>query len=117
MGGESGESVAGEGNEEMAMGGVTVGNRTGMVGTGAESKADDARFKGEEMAMGGVMVGDQTVMGSTGAEHEAAQSVLMTGTWRRTGTGVRGDASWSRDGRVSGAGRRRRAARCVEMGL
>ena len=48
MGGESGESVAGEGNEEMAMGGVTVGNRTGMVGTGAESKADDARFKGEE---------------------------------------------------------------------
>ena len=41
MGGESGESVAGEGNEEMAMGGVTVGNRTGMVGTGAESQAAD----------------------------------------------------------------------------
>ena len=57
--GESGESVAGEGNEEMAMGGVTVGNRTGMVGTGADSQA--------EMAMGGVMVGDQTVMGSTGS--------------------------------------------------
>lgn len=36
---ESGESVAGEGNEEMAMGGVTVGNRTDMVGTGAESQA------------------------------------------------------------------------------
>ena len=31
------------------MGGVTVGNRTGMVGTGAESQAADARFKGEEM--------------------------------------------------------------------
>ncbi len=30
--------MAGEGNEEMARGGVTVGNRTGMVGTGAESK-------------------------------------------------------------------------------
>ena len=105
--------MAGEGNEEMAMGGVTVGNRTGMVGTGAESQAADARFKGEEMAMGGVMVGDQTVMGSTGAEHEAARSFLMTGIGG-TGTGVRGDASWSRDGRVSGAGRRRRAARCVE---
>ena len=51
--------MAGEGNEEMAMGGVTVGNRTGMVGTGADSQA--------EMAMGGVMVGDQTVMGSTGS--------------------------------------------------
>ena len=63
--------------------------------------------------MGGVMVGDQTVMGSTGAEHEAARSFLMTGIGG-TGTGVRGDASWSRDGRVSGAGRRRRAARCVE---
>ena len=33
--------MAGEGNEEMAMGGVTVGNRTGMVGTGAESQAAD----------------------------------------------------------------------------
>jgi hypothetical protein len=32
------ESVAGEGNEQMAMGGVTVGNWTGMVGTGAESR-------------------------------------------------------------------------------
>ena len=41
MGRRSGESVAGEGNEEMAMGGVTVGNRTGMVGTGAESQAAD----------------------------------------------------------------------------
>ena len=39
--------MAGEGNEEMAMGGVTVGNRTGMVGTAAESKESDARFKGE----------------------------------------------------------------------
>jgi hypothetical protein len=108
--------VVGDGNEEMAMGGVTVGNRTGMVGTDAESQAADALFKGEEMVMGGVMVGDQTVMGSTGAEHETARSFLMTGTGR-TGTGVRGDASWSWDGRVSGAGRRRRAARCVEMGL
>ena len=62
------------------MGGVTVGNRTGMVGTVAESQAADARFKGEEMAMGGVMVGDQTVMGSTGAEHEAVRSVEMTQT-------------------------------------
>ena len=79
--------MAGEGNEEMAMGGVTVGNRTGMVGTGVESQAADALFKGEEMAMGGVMVGDQTVMGSTDAEHEAARSFLMTGTGR-TGTGV-----------------------------
>jgi hypothetical protein len=33
--------VAGEDNEEMAMGGVTVGNQTGMVGTGAESQAVD----------------------------------------------------------------------------
>ena len=33
--------MAGEGNEEMAMGGVTVGNRTGMVGTGVESQAAD----------------------------------------------------------------------------
>lgn len=33
--------MAGEGNEEMAMGGVTVGNRTDMVGTGAESQAAD----------------------------------------------------------------------------
>jgi hypothetical protein len=62
-----------------------------MVGTGAESQAADARFKGEEMAMGGVMVGDQTVMGSTGAEHEAARSVVMTGTGG-TGTGVRGES-------------------------
>lgn len=53
--------MAGEGNEEMAMGGVTVGNRTGMVGTVAESQAADARFKGEEMAMGGVMVGESVV--------------------------------------------------------
>ena len=30
--------MAGEGNEEMAMGGVTVGNRTGMVGTGVSRK-------------------------------------------------------------------------------
>ena len=33
--------MAGEGNEEMAMGGVTVGNRTDMVGTGVESQAAD----------------------------------------------------------------------------
>ncbi len=31
--------MAGEGNEEMA----TVGNRTGMVGTGAESQAADTQ--------------------------------------------------------------------------
>ena len=71
--------MAGEGNEEMAMGGVTVGNRTDMVGTVAESQAADARFKGEEMAMGGVMVGDQTVMGSTGAEHETCSPVCRDG--------------------------------------
>jgi hypothetical protein len=37
--------VAGEGNEEMAMGGVTVGNRTGMVGTGVESQAADGYIR------------------------------------------------------------------------
>jgi len=72
--------VAGEGNEEMAMGGVTVGNRTGMVGTVAESQAADARFKGEEMAMGGVMVGDQTVMGSTGASSSGWVWRVLRGT-------------------------------------
>ena len=30
--------MAGEGIEQMVMGGVTVGNWTGMVGTGAESQ-------------------------------------------------------------------------------
>lgn len=45
MGRRSGESVAGEGNEEMAMGGVTVGNRTDMVGTGAESQAADGYIR------------------------------------------------------------------------
>ena len=37
--------MAGEGNEEMAMGGVTVGNRTDMVGTGAESQAADGYIR------------------------------------------------------------------------
>ncbi len=54
--------MAGEGNEQMAMGGVTVGNWTGMVGTGAESRKQLMHRAGLGV-IGGMRAGRSEVMG------------------------------------------------------
>ena len=57
--------MAGEGIEQMVMGGVTVGNWTGMVGTGAESRKQLMHRAGLGVigTSGGMRAGRSEVMG------------------------------------------------------
>ncbi len=70
--------MAGEGNEEMAMGGVTVGNWTGMVGTGAESQKQLMHSQKQLMHRAGL-----GVIGTSGGMRAGRSEVMGWGAQLR----------------------------------